>query len=62
MKTKIIAVAGLALAIGSSLAHASGPKPAPAKQVQSNGIRQQNTNQYRDRTPKLHERGAIAPR
>jgi len=62
MKTKWMTLATLALALSPSLALASAPKPAPPKPVQSNGTRQQNANQYHDRTPQIHERGSGAPR
>jgi len=57
MKTKWMTLATLAVALSPSLALAS----APAKPVQSTGTHQ-NANQYHDRTPHVHERGAVASR
>jgi hypothetical protein len=56
MKMKWMTIATLAVALSPSLALAS----APAKTVHSNGTHQ--TSQYHDRTPHVHERGAIANR
>jgi len=56
MKMKWMTLATLAVALSPSLALAS----APAKSTTSNGTG--HANQYHDRTPHIHERGAINPR
>ncbi len=57
MKTKWMTLAALAFALTSSMALGSAPVKAAA---QGNGTG--HTNQYHDRTPRVHERGSIAPR
>ena len=57
MKTKWMTLATLALALSSSLAFGSAPVKSAS---QGNGTGR--TNQYHDRTPRVHERGSIAPR
>jgi len=61
----IMILATLALALSPSLASATEPaKHAPQQQNTSNtsnGTRQ-NSNQYHDRTPVVHDRGQISPR
>jgi hypothetical protein len=56
MKTKWMTLATFAVALSPSLALAS----VPAKTAHSTGTHQ--TSQYHDRTPHVHERGAIASR
>ncbi len=54
MKKTMMTLATLTLALSSSLAF--------ARPVQSTGTKQQNVNQYHDRTPHVHERGTSLPR
>jgi hypothetical protein len=64
MNIKLMTLAMLALVLSPSLATAAGPtknQTNPTKTVQSNGTRQ-NVNEYHDRTPHVHERGATLPR
>lgn len=56
MKMKWMTLATLAVALSPSLALAS----APSKSTHSTGTG--HANQYHDRTPHIHERGAIASR
>jgi hypothetical protein len=59
---KIITIlATLALVISPSLAFGMEPAKHATQQTASNGTRQ-NSNQYHDRTPVLHDRGQVTTR